>query len=115
MKLLIPALLCVATLALAGQPAAPAANAPANPHAGGAPVVMPLVPGQPGYDQLLDVNRASLSDLMKLPGVTRAVARRIVQGRPYLSKANLVTHKVISNELFQRIRSLVKVVELPAK
>lgn len=111
-RCLAAALLCAATLGLAAQSTAPAT--PATPHAAGA-AAMPLTPGQPGYDRLLDVNRASKAQLQTLPGVTEAIAKKIIKGRPYLTKSKLVTRKVIPMDLYQKIRSLIKVVELPTK
>src|SRR3972149_5788560 len=39
----------------------------------------------------VDINSASKAELKKLPGISGAAADKIIAGRPYLSKANLVT------------------------
>jgi len=44
---------------------------------------------------LIDVNSASKAQLKTLPGIGDAEADRIIAGRPYLSKANLVSAKAI--------------------
>jgi len=44
---------------------------------------------------LVDINSASRQQLKKLPGIGNAEADRIVAGRPYLSKADLVSSKAI--------------------
>lgn len=45
--------------------------------------------------KLVDINSASRRELKTLPGIADAEANRIVAGRPYLSKADLVTTNVI--------------------
>ena len=55
----------------------------------------------------VDINSASKTELMKLPGVSAADAQRIIAGRPYLSKANLVTHKIISEAQYDAIQSTI--------
>jgi len=55
----------------------------------------------------VDINSASKTELMKLPGLSAADAQRIIAGRPYLSKANLVTHKIISEAQYDAIQSMI--------
>ena len=55
----------------------------------------------------LDVNRASVEELEKLPGVTRVWAERIVRFRPYHSKLDLVNKGVIPPRVYHRIEGLV--------
>jgi hypothetical protein len=57
----------------------------------------------------LDLNVASRAELMKLPGIGEAEARRIVQGRPYKSKADLVTKNVLEPAAYDRLQRLVMV------
>jgi DNA uptake protein ComE-like DNA-binding protein len=64
------------------------------------PVAMARVP----LSQLVDVNSAPKEALLKLPGLTPALADQIIAHRPYLSKAKLVTRKVIPLATFQLIR-----------
>jgi DNA uptake protein ComE-like DNA-binding protein len=52
----------------------------------------------------VDINRASVSSLKSLPGIGDAEAHRIVAGRPYLSKAELVTKKVLPEGPYLAIR-----------
>lgn len=56
---------------------------------------------------LLDVNRATKGELMVLPGVSAPVAERIVAGRPYGSKASLLTTGAVSEAVYLAIRNLV--------
>jgi DNA uptake protein ComE-like DNA-binding protein len=56
---------------------------------------------------LIDINSASPARLQKLPGIGAAEAERIVAGRPYLSKAGLVTASIIPAGVYQSIRQRI--------
>jgi competence protein ComEA len=43
----------------------------------------------------VDINSASKAELKKLPGIDDAKADKIIAGRPYFSKAHLVTRHII--------------------
>lgn len=55
----------------------------------------------------VDINRASLAELRKLPGITDAWAAAIVAKRPYHSKAELITKQVLPEVTYQGIRKLI--------
>jgi competence protein ComEA len=65
--------------------------------------------------QPVDVNSATKAELKKLPGIGDAEADRIIAGRPYLSKAHLQTHNVISPMQYQALRELVVARQKDAK
>lgn len=52
----------------------------------------------------LDINSATKAQLKTLPGITDAYADKIIAGRPYKSKAFLVTNNIIPEALFQTLR-----------
>ncbi len=56
---------------------------------------------------LLDLNSATLEELMDLPGVGRSVAQKIVAGRPFESRNDLVKKKILTNASYERIRGKV--------
>lgn len=62
----------------------------------------------------IDVNSASRAQLKRLPGIGDAEAERIVAGRPYLSKADLVTRQVLPAGVFQSIRHQIVAVQKKA-
>src|SRR5450830_830703 len=57
--------------------------------------------------KLVDINSASVAELKKLPGVTDAEAAKIIAGRPYGSKAWLVSHKIIDAGVYVDIKQLI--------
>ena len=85
----------------------------------------PLVRGPPGRDEpvaqakvkhqgiptnpdrLIDVNSASLKELESLPGIGPVIAKRIIEGRPYLSVDDLLRVKGIGAKRLEEIRPYV--------
>ncbi|HEY0858364.1 MAG TPA: helix-hairpin-helix domain-containing protein [Albitalea sp.] len=54
--------------------------------------------------RLIDINSASRKELKMLPGIGDAEADRIVAGRPYKTKTDLATEKVIPTGVYLSIR-----------
>jgi len=52
----------------------------------------------------LDLNTASESQLDDLPGIDKRTARRIIGGRPYHEKRDLLDKGIVSTEQYDRIR-----------
>ncbi len=63
----------------------------------------------------VDINSASKDQLKKLPGVGDAEADKIIAGRPYLSKAHLVTRNIIPAGLYQALRERIVARQKDAK
>ena len=56
---------------------------------------------------LVDINSANRQTLKTLPGIGDAEARRIIAGRPYLSKADLVTEKILQPGVYAGLRAAI--------
>lgn len=55
----------------------------------------------------IDINHASVDELMKVPGMTRSWAGRIVRNRPYRTKNDLVERGVVTDQVFERILNYI--------
>ena len=56
---------------------------------------------------LVDLNSASKADLMKLPGVGEAISAKIVAGRPWANKSQLLSKNVVNKPTYTKLAPLV--------
>ncbi len=57
--------------------------------------------------ELLDINGATKEQLMKLPGIGEAYSDKIIKGRPYARKDELVSKNVVPKATYDKIKNLI--------
>ena len=93
------------SLAPTMPPAPPAGSgAPPSPSAAKPPEGAAIPPGG-----VMNVNRASSSEMVLLLGLPKDVADRIVNNRPYKVKGELVAKNVVPKETFDMIKDRISV------
>lgn len=66
-----------------------------------------LATKQAGHQPLVDINHASVAELLTVPGITEVWARRIVRYRPYRTKEDLLDRGIVPSPVYDHIRESI--------
>ena len=99
----------LALLVMASSPvlAAQDEDAPRPAKAKTAPASHGKRKPKPPVGNEIDINNASKATLQTLPGITPALADKIIAGRPYDTKVHLVLKNILSMTTFQPIKGRI--------
>lgn len=103
-SLIALSLLCAFSPAQAGVQET---NVSAKPAGGSQAAKVDKGGGKTGAIKAVDINSAGKAELKTLPGIDDATAQRIIAGRPYPSKAFLVTRNIVSPGVYEQIRKRI--------
>jgi DNA uptake protein ComE-like DNA-binding protein len=73
----------------------------------GSPQTTPKTRAPVPPDVRVDINHATVDVLMRVPGMTRTWAGRIVRFRPYRTKNDLLDRGVVTGPVYDRIKDYV--------
>ena len=73
----------------------------------------PAPPHEVSRSALLDINTATPEQLLALPGMGRAYVQRIIAGRPYTAKNQLVSRGILPETAYEKIAQLIVAKRVP--
>ena len=91
------AAMVVAAPVLSAQPK----KAETKPAAAAKPAAKAEAPAAAGK---IDINTSTAAELEAFPGIGKALAAKIIKGRPYANKLQLVQKKILTQAVYDKIK-----------
>jgi DNA uptake protein ComE-like DNA-binding protein len=98
-RLLLIAAASLCPVALPAWQAPSKANTPVQTNAGRS--------SSAAKSKLIDINSASADELDELPGIGPAFANKIIAGRPYRGKNELLQKKIVPSSTYEKIKDKI--------
>jgi len=95
------------TLALGLAVSCAAQTPPKSDAKGGGSAAQKPTPQKP--EDLLDINSATAQQLKALPGITDAYVAKIIHGRPYKAKNQLLQQGILPLYVYDRVKGMIAV------
>ncbi len=64
-------------------------------------------PTAPAKEELIDINTANEEQLKKIPGIGEEYSKKIISGRPYAKKDQLISRKIIPPAVYEKIKDKI--------
>ena len=75
---------------------------------------LPKTPVRPLNSKIVDINTAAEADIAAI-GIDKAIAKKIVDGRPYRNKRDLVTRQLLSQDQYDKVKNQIIAKQPPKK
>ncbi|MDD2539654.1 MAG: helix-hairpin-helix domain-containing protein [Desulfuromonadaceae bacterium] len=73
--------------------------------------VMPAMPAMPSAPaakmELIDINSATEAELKAIPGVGDTYAKKIMAGRPFSNKSQLLSKKIVPKPVYDKVKGMI--------